>query len=81
MVDNERILSRFSSLFGVERTISISHFVVCRTPVSDGSRMFLRLQLNSIVGRPVLSLPRHSFNVVTIPQVAAGYTDGHGLFD
>lgn len=80
MVDDERVLSRFCSFFGEERTISISHFLVCKTPVSGDSKIFLKVLLNSLVGRPVLPLPRHCFNIVTIPQVAAGYTDNCGLF-
>lgn len=80
VVHDDRVLLRFCSFFGDERTLRISHFSVYRAPNSDGSGVFLRLRLNSIVERPVLQLPRHCFNIVTIPQVAAGYTDGCGLF-
>lgn len=80
VVDDDSVLARFCSFFGEERTLRISHFSVCKAPDLDGIGVFLKLRLNSIVQRPVLELPRHCFNIVTIPQVAAGYTDGCGLF-
>ena len=64
--------------WGTNTTLCISHFLVCWTPETAGSNVFLKLQLNSIVERLVLPLPRHCFNILTTPQVAAGYTDDCG---
>lgn len=80
MIDDERVMSRFCSYLGEERTICIGHFIVAKTNDADGGRLYLKLMVNSLVHRPVLPLPRHCFNVVTIPQVAAGYTESCGLF-
>ena len=72
-------MSRFSPSLGEDRTICIAHFMVCKSADSDGG-LYIKLQLNSIVHRPVLHLPRYCFNIVTIPQITAGYTVGCGLF-
>ena len=48
--------------------------IVCKSSESYGSSNYLKLQLNSIIHRLVLSLSRHWFNIVIIPHVAVGYT-------
>ena len=40
--------------------------IVCKSSESDGSSIYLKLQLNSMMHRPVLSLSRHRFNIVII---------------
>lgn len=80
IVDDERVLVRFAPAFAEERAFRMSHFLVCKIGEGKQENFYFKLQMNSVIQRDVVYLPRHCFYVLTLPQILAGYADGLGLY-
>lgn len=80
MVDDERVLARFSTLFAEGRCFKMSHFLVVRHGEGEAAKYYLKLQMTSIVERIVSYIPRYCFHLVSLPQVITGYADRLGVF-
>ena len=80
IVDDDRAIARFSPAFAEDRCFRISHFLVCKVVEGKRERFYLKLQINSIIERDVIYLPRNCYFVVSLPQIFAGYADDRGVF-